>query len=89
MSSTSSSQSTSVNAGVNTITIPEDLNLNLDEIYYKVKALRKVYKTQQKQLYKAEYKSHSDMELADAEWEELDNKVYYLGKVLKLMRNIR
>ena len=85
----SSIQTTSVNTGVNTIEIPEDLNLNLEDLYYKLKALRKVYKAQRKRIYNTDYNSHSDMVLADMEWEDLDNKVYYLGKVLKLMRRIR
>ena len=85
----SSSESTGVNAGVNTIAPPEDLNLNLDELYYKLKALRKVYKAQRKRIYNTDYATHSDMLQADMEWDELDNKVYYLKKVLRIIRRIR
>ena len=84
-----SSTSTHISTGVNTITIPEDVNLNLDDLYYKLKALRKVYRAQRKRIYNTEYSSHSDMLQADMEWEELDNKVYYLGKVIRLLRKIR
>ena len=64
----------------------------LPEMYATMKALRKSYKSQLRALEekeeKSEFQSHSDMMIADMEWDDLDNKIYYLGKALKLIKRV-
>lgn len=64
----------------------------LPEMYATMKALRKSYKAQLRAIEekeeKSNFSSHSDMMIADMEWDDLDNKIYYLGKALKLIKRV-
>ena len=89
--STASSSSSTMDTRIAVAEIPPSTQA-LPEMYATLKALRKTYKAQLKALEekeeKSDFQSHSDMMIADMEWDDLDNKIYYLGKALKLIKRV-
>ncbi len=66
------------------------------EMYDNLKALRKQLKKEQDKVYDDnenlpkdqtnKYRSHDEMMAADMYWDELDEKIYYIGKALRMLK---